>query len=181
MKIVRNLLSQFKETQLYHIPRKENQEADALGQRAVEGKMEAGITIEATAATLKSPRFKGMESLEPIIRYILEGEFPNCFNKDQRRKLIGKASSFLWWEGVLYQRGKDAVCRRVPTSKEIPKILQGLHDEACGGHFAHDLTTRKILQAGYVWPTLHLDVRYWCRSCHVCQVNGNKRLMHGPC
>ena len=62
--MVRNLLSQFKETQLYHISRKDNQGADALAQATVEGKMEAEIMI--TAATLKSPRFEGMESLEPI-------------------------------------------------------------------------------------------------------------------
>ena len=150
-----------------------------LAQQAVEGKVEVEIMI--AAATLKSPRFEGMESLEPIIKYILEGEFPTCFNKEQQRRLIKKASSFLWLEGVLYQRGKDSVCRRVPSSKEIPKIIQGLHDEACGGHFSHELTTKKILQAGYVWPSLHLDVQYWCKSCHVYQVNGNKRLMHGPC
>lgn len=107
-------------------------------------------------------------------------EFPSDFSKDQKKRLIKKASSFLWLEGVLYQRGKDQVCRRIPTFEEIPQILQGLHEEACGGHFAHDLTTKKILQAGYVWPTLHMDVHYWCKSCHRCQINGNKRLLHGP-
>ena len=81
MKTVRNLLSQFKETQLYHISRKDNREADVLAQQAVEGKVEVEIMIAAT--TLKSPQFEGMESLEPIIKYILEGEFPTCFNKEQ--------------------------------------------------------------------------------------------------
>ena len=72
------------------------------------------------------------------------------------------------------------MCRRVPTAEEIPTIFEGLHKEACGGHFALDLTVKKILLAGYVWPSLHVDVQHWCRSCHNCQVNGNRRLVHGP-
>ncbi len=178
VKEVRTLLHHFEEAQIYHIPRKENHDADDLAQQAVVENMDAPITI--AAATLKSPRFEGLEALAPLVNYILEGEFPPDFSKDQRQRLIKKASSFLWLEGVLYQKGKDQVCRRIPTSSEIPCILQGLHEEACGGHFAHDLTTKKILQAGYVWPTLHIDVQYWCKSCHRCQVNGNRRLLHGP-
>ncbi|MCO5567948.1 hypothetical protein L7F22_021644 [Adiantum nelumboides] len=27
---------------------------------------------------------------------------------------------------------------------------------------------------------MHADVQHWCRSCHNCQVNGNKRLLYAP-
>ncbi|MCO5607870.1 hypothetical protein L7F22_062072 [Adiantum nelumboides] len=54
------------------------------------------------------------------------------------------------------------------------------HEEACGGHFAQELTAKKILLSGYVSPSLHIDVQHWCKSCHNCQVNGNKHLLHGP-
>ncbi|MCO5598377.1 hypothetical protein L7F22_052472 [Adiantum nelumboides] len=121
-----------------------------------------------------------MESLTPMVNYILEGEFPKEFTTGQRRKLIKQASTFLWLEGSLYQKGKDLVCRRVPSTNEIPKILKGLHEEACGGNFSHDLTLKKVLLAGYVWPSMHADVQHWCRSCHNCQVNGSKKLLYGP-
>ncbi|MCO5563707.1 hypothetical protein L7F22_017354 [Adiantum nelumboides] len=121
-----------------------------------------------------------MESLTPVVNYILEGEFPKEFTTGQRRKLIKQASTFLWLEGSLYQKEKDLVCRRVPSTNEIPKILKGLHEEACGGHFSHELTLKKVLLAGYVWPSMHADVQHWCRSCHNCQVNGNKKLLYGP-
>ncbi|MCO5553350.1 hypothetical protein L7F22_006871 [Adiantum nelumboides] len=121
-----------------------------------------------------------MESLTLVVNYILEGEFPKEFTTGQRRKLIKQASTFLWLEGSLYQRGKDLVCRRVPSTNEIPKILKGLHEEACGGHFSHELTLKKVLLAGYVWPSMYADVQHWCRSCHNCQVNGNKKLLYDP-
>ncbi|MCO5596612.1 hypothetical protein L7F22_050679 [Adiantum nelumboides] len=134
---IRILFSQFEEVQLYHIPRKENEDVDLLAQQAVSNQDKANMVIAAIA--LKDPQY-----------------------------------------AALYQKGKDLVCRRVPSTNEIPKILKGLHEEACGGHFFHELTLKKVLLAGYVWPSMHADVQHWCRSCHNCQVNGNKRLLYGP-
>ncbi|MCO5579961.1 hypothetical protein L7F22_033828 [Adiantum nelumboides] len=176
---IRRLFNQFEEVQLYHIPRKQNEVADLLAQKAVAcDESEVQVILAATA--IKQPRYQGMESLAPIVSYILEGEFPQSFTKAQKQRLMEKASSYLFLEGALYQRGKDQVCRRIPTVEEIPSILEGLHEEACGGHFAQELTAKKILLSGYVWPSLHIDVQHWCKSCHNCQVNGNKHLLHGP-
>ncbi|MCO5603989.1 hypothetical protein L7F22_058146 [Adiantum nelumboides] len=172
------IVKQILEVQLYHIPRKENEDADLLAQQAVSNQDKAHVVIAAIA--LKDPQYAGMESLTPVVNYILEGKFPKEFTTRQRRKLIKQASTFLWLEGALYQKGKDLVCRRVPSTTEIPKILKGLHEEACGGHFFHELILKKVLLAGYVWPTINADVQHWCRSCHNCQVNGNKRLLYGP-
>ncbi|MCO5591789.1 hypothetical protein L7F22_045781 [Adiantum nelumboides] len=275
---IRKLFSQFEEVQLYHIPRKENKDADLLAQQAISNQDKAHVVIAAIA--LKDPQYASMESLTPVVNYILEGEFPKEFTTGQRRKLIKQASTFLWLEGALYQKGKDLVCRRVPSTNEISKILKGLHEEACGGHFSHELTLKKVLLAGMdgykeegsssqdrqsnptvhevgegssqaeegfphaafsitgtaspgtlfgdmqsMVPNLmyaniglhpgfqgtqgqfgvsqgnlgmagfsippvnmtprhqHVTGRYvhnWCRSCHNCQVNGNKRLLYGP-
>ncbi|MCO5588774.1 hypothetical protein L7F22_042733 [Adiantum nelumboides] len=175
---IRKLFSQFEEVQLYHIPRKENEDADLSAQQAISNQDKAHVVVAAIA--LKDLQYAGMESSTPVVNYILEGEFPKEFTTGQRRKLIKQASTFLWLEGALYQKGKDLVCRRVPSTNEIPKILKGLHEEACGGHFSHELTLKKVLLAGYVWPSMHADVQHWCRSCHNCQVNGNKRLLYGP-
>ncbi|MCO5589523.1 hypothetical protein L7F22_043491 [Adiantum nelumboides] len=176
---IRRLFNQFEEVQLYHIPRKQNEVADLLAQNAVACD-ESEVQVILAAIAIKQPRYQGMESLAPIVSYILEGEFPQSFTKAQKQRLMEKASSYLFLEGALYQRGKDQVCRRIPTVEEIPSILEGLHEEACGGHFAQELTAKKILLSGYVWPSLHIDVQHWCKSCHNCQVNGNKHLLHGP-
>ncbi|MCO5581351.1 hypothetical protein L7F22_051324 [Adiantum nelumboides] len=70
VRVIRSLLSQFSDVQLYHIPQKENQQANDLAQRAVKE------VITLAAASLKPPRFEGLEALAPIASYILEGEFP---------------------------------------------------------------------------------------------------------
>ena len=47
----------------------------------------------------------------------------------------------------------------MPKIEEILVILKGLHEEAYGGHLAQELTTVKtFVLAGYVWPSLHIDV-----------------------
>jgi hypothetical protein len=38
-----------------------------------------------------------------------------------------------------------------------------------GGHFSHEITARKILDAGYWWPALYKDVADYCRACDKCQ------------
>ncbi|MCO5601823.1 hypothetical protein L7F22_055948 [Adiantum nelumboides] len=93
----------------------------------------------------------GMESLTPVVNYILEGEFPKEFTTGQIRKLIKQASTIFRLEGALSQKGKDLVCRRVPSTTEIPKILKGLHEEACGGHFSRELMLKKVLLTGLLY------------------------------
>ncbi|MCO5553109.1 hypothetical protein L7F22_006630 [Adiantum nelumboides] len=120
---IRKHFSQFEEVQLYHICRKENEDANLLAQQALSNQDKTHVVIAAIA--LKDPQYAGMESLTHVVNYILEGEFPKKFTTRQRRKLIKQASMFLWLEGVLYQKGKDLICRRVPSTSEIPKILKG--------------------------------------------------------
>ncbi|MCO5590721.1 hypothetical protein L7F22_044696 [Adiantum nelumboides] len=144
---IRRLFNQFEEVQLYHIPRKQNEVADLLAQKAIACD-ESEVQVIQAATTIKKPRYQGMESLAPIVSYILEGEFPRSFTKAQKQRLMEKASSYLFLEGALYRREKDQVCRRIPIVEEIPSILEGLHEEACGGHFAQELTAKKILLSG---------------------------------
>lgn len=81
---------------------------------------------------------------------------------------------------VLYCKGKDLVHRRVPFSSEIKVILRSCHDGVCGGHFAQEITSRKVLQDGFVWPSLHRDVQHWCRTCEVCRQTGMRNLTYEP-
>jgi len=44
-----------------------------------------------------------------------------------------------------------------------------MHDDMGGGHFSTNITSRKILDAKYWWPTLHKDVKIYCQSCNAYQ------------
>ncbi|MCO5581006.1 hypothetical protein L7F22_034882 [Adiantum nelumboides] len=126
--VVHKLCGQFQEVKLYHIPRKENEDADLLAQQAIIGQDEVQLII--AAVTMNKPQYAGMESLAPIVNYNLEEEFPKEFLSTQRRRLIKKASSILLFEGDLYQRikilfvGEYHACRRISCTSKIPEILR---------------------------------------------------------
>ena len=43
------------------------------------------------------------------------------------------------------------------------------HDGIAAGHFASEITARKVLQAGLWWPTLFKDAYQIFKHCDVCQ------------
>ncbi|MCO5599516.1 hypothetical protein L7F22_053622 [Adiantum nelumboides] len=91
---VKELLKRFEVAHLLHVPRKDNQEADALASEKLQD-----VTIGAVA--LQQPQFQGNDCMPDILHFL-----------------------------------------------ETDKCLDGLSKGVCGGHFSHDITSKKILQAG---------------------------------
>jgi len=55
-------------------------------------------------------------------------------------------------------------------------ILRHCHEGVCGGHFATEIITRKILQAGYFWPFMFADSACFCKTCQQCQAYGRRSI-----
>ena len=104
-----------------------------------------------------------------IINYLQSNTFPEGYNDKQKQRLAYKAGPYTIIANTLYKQGKDGVLRRCVTSSEIPQTLKECHDNPAGGHFAGDVTARKILQSGYWWPTLFADCTTYTRQCDMCQ------------
>jgi hypothetical protein len=50
--------------------------------------------------------------------------------------------------------------------------MKKLHEGITGGHFAIEITNKKILDARFWWPTMYGDVIDTYRSCDACQCIG---------
>jgi hypothetical protein len=48
--------------------------------------------------------------------------------------------------------------------------MKKLDEGPLRGHFAIEITQRKILDAKYWWPTMYKDVHDYCRSYDACQI-----------
>ena len=57
-------------------------------------------------------------------------------------------------------------------------ILSHCHENECGGHFASQKTTMKVLQYGFYWPSLFKDAYSMCRECDKCQRLGKISRRH---
>ena len=97
---------------------------------------------------------KDATSLEEVCEFLDGGDFPKGLNSTQRKRLVVRAYQFMMVDKHLYHKGKDGVLQRVPIKEEIVEILQKMHEEACGGHFSHDIILRKFLLTGFTWPSI---------------------------
>jgi hypothetical protein len=53
--------------------------------------------------------------------------------------------------------GRDGVLRRTIGKSDTSHLLYEFHDGFYGGHFMGRITTEKILEASYYWPTFFKD------------------------
>ena len=108
--------------------------------------------------------------------FLLTGIIPQAIEKTKKYGFVHRASKYKLIGDMLYMQGADLVLRRVPWKEELYRVLEENHEGACGGHFAFKITLQKILQEGYVWPSVQKDIQHWCRSCKRCQSFGKRVL-----
>ena len=109
--------------------------------------------------------YDGRESLSSIENFLLTGSLPEGLDTAKKYAFLRKARKYTLLNDVLFMKGADFMLRRVPWKEEIYRILRDNHEGSCSGHFAFKITLDKILQEGYVWPSIQKDVDHWCKSC----------------
>lgn len=83
-----------------------------------------------------------------------------------------KAAPYTLINGFLYRLGVDDILWRCVLDHEQVGIMEEAHAGSAGGHFQADTTTKKVLQAGLWWLTMHKDIREFVRKCDICQRMG---------
>nr|GEV78303.1 hypothetical protein [Tanacetum cinerariifolium] len=52
------------------------------------------------------------------------------------------------------------------------EILKAYHEGPTGGHNGANLTTKKVFDAGFFWPSIYRDAREMIKTCDICQRQG---------
>ncbi|MCO5600414.1 hypothetical protein L7F22_054526 [Adiantum nelumboides] len=102
---------------------------------------------------------------EKIVNFLVNGFPPKELRKDVARRLIKECEPYSLIAGTLYKLEKDEILRRCAREDEYLYILQEAHMGVAGEHFSGELTTRKVLQSGYWWPTLFKDASLFAKGC----------------
>ena len=63
--------------------------------------------------------------------------------------------------------------RRFVSGRADWDILDNCHKGPMGGHYGANLTTRKVLESGFYWPTIFKDAYTLTKACDACQRVGN--------
>ena len=161
------------EFKIFHKPGKHHHGADFLS-RSAEGEHETSIRDEPVDAELFQVDCLHDEDPEwmDIKTFLLTGLVPEGLNTNERKAFILKTLKFTIIDKALYCLGRDGIIRRCVPRSARQQVIQEAHAGDAGGHFAADITVKKILQVGLWWERMTPDVTTYCRKCDMCQRTG---------
>ena len=186
-KHIKELSEHFQEITFQHIPREDNQMADALATLSSMFKVNDYdqtyvIKIEnrdSQAYCLNvEEEHDGKPWYHDIKQYIKYKEYPDGASTNDKRTLRRMAMDFFLNGEILYKRNYDTVLLRCVDAMEAKKIIEEVHEGFCATHSNGHAMARTILRAGYFWLTMESDCINHVRKCHKCQIYADK--IHTP-
>ena len=104
-----------------------------------------------------------------IANYLVTGEVPSEWKAQDRKHFFAKIHAYYWEEPFIFKYCADQIIGKCVPEEAQQGILNHCHENGCGGHFASQKTTMKVLQSGFIWPSLFKDAYIMCRSYDRCQ------------
>ena len=179
-KYIKEMLRCFKEVDLEHVPREQNQMADALATLSSMLKIGEGVSLPPIEiVTNEDPAYcLHVEQEErpwysDIREFLKNKSYPEGATDNDRRTLRRLSLKFFLDRDVLYKKNHDAVLLRCVDAKEAQQIMKEVHDGICGTHASGHTMARQILRTGYFWLTMETDCIQYARKCHKCQVHAD--------
>ncbi|XP_070660541.1 uncharacterized protein [Malus domestica] len=192
-RLATRLLQRFEAVTLEHVPRKENQMADALANLASSmtlGEDEATnvpvcqrwviplvteIVLSDTNVTSILP-VNVEEWRQPLINYLEHGMLPD--DPKRRSEVRRRAYRFLYYKGTLYRRSFEGVLLRCLGEEEANQAMEEAHSGICGAHQSGPKLHFQLKRMGYYWPSMVKDCLEYAKRCQACQFHAN--FIHQP-
>ncbi|KAM2045314.1 hypothetical protein ACFX1T_009523 [Malus domestica] len=182
------LLQRFEAVTLEHVPRKENQMADALANLASSmtlGEDEATnvpvcqrwVIPLVTETVLSDTNVISIlpvnveEWRQPLINYLEHGMLPD--DQKHRSKVRRRANRFLYYKGTLYRRSFEGVLLRCLSEEEANQAMEEAHSGICGAHQSGPKLHFQLKRMGYYWPSMVKDCLEYAKRCQACQFHAN--------
>ena len=189
-------MHQFRQIEVVHISRSENDQADALAKLAASLTLPSEREIEITigerhllmSALERAEPNKEVDVVsvyeveeetdwrQPLIEYLRHGVLPDDAKK--RVDVKRRVSRFLLKNDTLYRRTFDGMLLRCLSNEEAKYILAETHAGVCGAHQAGPKLANQIKRLGYYWTTMVKDAMDFSKACHACQIHSD--FIHQP-
>ena len=114
--------------------------------------------------------------MTPITSYLQWGTLPSDQHKARRLKV--HVSRFIILQGTLYKRGFSLPYLQCLAPVETEYVLKEINEGVCGNHSGARSLSKKIIKAGYYWPSIQTDANVFVWHCDKCQRFAN--LLHSP-
>nr|GFA03812.1 reverse transcriptase domain-containing protein [Tanacetum cinerariifolium] len=93
-------------------------------------------------------------------------------SSQQKNKFFKDVKHYFWDDPFLFKICANQVIRRCMHDKEALDILEAFHNRPTGGHHGANLTAKKVLDAGFFWPTIYKDAYEFVKNGDSCQRQG---------
>ncbi|XP_042460740.1 uncharacterized protein LOC122044296 [Zingiber officinale] len=172
---------EFKEITVTKIPRTENERADELAKMASSlGTWTLDQSIAQTflvaQVDLQNNAGEVIDWRAPIMSFLQRGAIPT--SPEEARMIRRQAHSYAMIGDQLYKRSFSRPLLKYLNMEEADQALREIHSGCCGNHARGRTLARKVLLAGYFWPTLQKDAQRLVNTCLSCQNYQN--LTHRP-
>jgi len=146
------LLKEFKDFRLEHVPRLHNEEANRLAQHA------SGYQpmINAVSAV------RADDWRTDIINYLKDP------SKKVERRVWFQATKYVLLEDELYYRTIDGILLRCLGDDEAKNLMGEIHEGVCGAHQSAFKMKWTIRRNGYYWLTILEDCFKYFKGCQGC-------------
>nr|GEV42612.1 reverse transcriptase domain-containing protein [Tanacetum cinerariifolium] len=91
----------------------------------------------------------------------------------QKKKFFKDVKHYSWDDPYLFRKCADQIIRRCVHGQEAFEIIKACHEGPSGGHHGANLTTKKVFDAGFFWPSIYRDAYEMIKTCDICQRQGN--------
>jgi len=177
---VRERINKFELVEISHILREQNTRADVLSKLA--STKVSAINYSFVHETLERPSYgEGMmvATCEPIPlmwmtlikEYIQEGKLLN--DPIEVKTIKQRASKHTITQGWLFKRRFSTPLLKCLDSDKVAYALEEVHEGIAIQHLGGQALARKLLRAGYYWPTMENDVMEYVRRCEKGQRYGD--------
>ena len=155
---MRDMVTDLEHFSLTHVPRLENNQADALSKLA-------------SSASCDNPRLVFWEVIERrsiekevkvldrtstwmdgIFQYLTNGTLPD--EKIEAQRIQKNAKSFEIVKGELFKKSYNRPYLKCVTPERGNEVLDDLHQGLCSSHIGGRSLAEKVIRQGYFWPTM---------------------------
>ncbi|XP_061372701.1 uncharacterized protein LOC133315142 [Gastrolobium bilobum] len=167
---VREMMAEFEEVKVTHIPRGENSRAHILSKLASTknpGNHRTVVQQRRTELSCVMIISSTNDWRQPIVAYLKKETLPE--DSLESRKLIRDATQYAIVEDQLYRKGLYIPMLKCLNAEEVDYVLAEIHEGINGHHMGGKALARRTLRAGYFWPTMEADSKEHVKRCDSCQ------------
>ncbi|GKC16667.1 reverse transcriptase domain-containing protein [Tanacetum coccineum] len=108
-----------------------------------------------------------------FVNYIVRKVVPPNWTFEKRKRFFSQVKTYFWEEPYAFKLYVDNIMRRCVTGSETFEILAHCDSGPTGGHHSDNVTTKKVYESEFYWPSVFKDANEYVRRCDACQRSGN--------